>query len=108
MPDIYITFREDGDDPVQFRIPSQVTEKIMNLIAELNASPVLGIQPYQGKADWFARECFAKILKPVLDRYPDPPPAEAQQKLDQAEQLRLEAAQIIANAAVQPIQIVEP
>jgi len=108
MAKITITFQEEGDQPVAFEIPAEVTSRIEQYIAELNASTVLGIQPYAGKADWFGREAYAKILKPVIDRFPFPPPQEAQNKLQQAEQLRQEAEQIIAQSAVKPIQLVNP
>jgi len=77
-------------------------------IAERNSNPVLGGPAYTGKADWFTKECYYRILKPVLDRYPDPPPEAAQQKLAQAAQLQQEAAQIIAAAAVQPFIPIQP
>lgn len=108
MPDIIITFQEAGDEQIGFRIPAAVAEKMDAFIAERNANPVLGGPAYAGKADWFTRECYSRILKPVLDRYPDPPPEEAQLKLAQASQLQQEAAQIIAAAAVQPFIPLQP
>jgi len=108
MPDITITFQEQGDEQIGFRIPAAVAAKMDAFIAERNANPVLGGPAYEGKADWFTKECYYRILKPVLDRYPDPPPEEAQAKLAQAVQLQQEAAQLIAEAAVQPFIPIQP
>jgi hypothetical protein len=108
MPDITITFRGKGDEQIGFRIPAAVAEKKDAFIAERNADAVLGGPAYAGKADWFTKECYHHILKPVLDRFPDPPPEAAQIKLAQATQLQHEAAQIIAAAAVQPFVPIQP
>jgi len=108
MPAITITFQEEGDDQIGFIIPASIAAKMDTFIAERNANPVLGGPAYTGKADWFTKECYYRILKPVLDRYPDPPPEAAQLKLAQAAQLQQEAAQIIAAAAVQPFIPIQP
>jgi hypothetical protein len=108
MPDITITFQEEGDEQIGFRIPAAVAEKMDAFIAERNSNAVLGGPAYAGKADWFTKECYYRILKPVLDRFPDPPPEEAQLKLSQAAVLQQEAAQIIAKAAVQPFIPIKP
>lgn len=77
-------------------------------IAERNSNAVLGGPAYTGKADWFTKECYYRLLKPIMDSYPDPPPEEAQVKLAQAAALQQEAAKIIARAAVQPFIPINP
>lgn len=102
MPDITITFQQEGDELLAFRIPSVVATKLDEYIAARNNSAVLGLS-YKGKADWFLQECHRLILKPVLDSIPDAPPTAAQEKLAQAAVLQREAARIIAEAAVEPL-----
>ena len=108
MPAITITMQEEGDLPVSFRIPASVAAKMDAHIAALGQSQVLGFPHLAGKADWFARECYHKILKPVLDGNPDPVPQAALDKMTQIQALQAEIAQIVAAAAVQPIEILPP
>jgi hypothetical protein len=108
MPDITITFQEEGDEHIGFRIPAAVAEKMDAFIAERNANAVLGGPAYAGKADWFTKECYFRILKPVLDRFPDPPPEEAQLKLSQAAVLQQEAAQTIGYGHTEGVSLSDP
>ena len=108
MPAITITMQEEGDQPVSFRIPASVAAKMDAHVAALTQSPVLGFPNLSGKADWFAKECYYKILKPILDGNPDPPPQAALDLLTQIDALKAQVAQILAQAAVEPIEILPP
>lgn len=109
MPAITITMQEEGDLPVSFRIPASVAAKMDAHVATLQQSQVLGYPNISGKAEWFAKECYHKILKPILDGNPDPLPQAALDKMTQIQALQAEIAQIAAAAAaVQPIEILPP
>lgn len=108
MADIIITMQEAGDVPVSFRIPASVAAKMDAHVAQLQQSAVLGYPNLNGKAEWFAKECYYKILKPILDGNPDPPPQQALDLLAQIEALKAQVAAIFAQAAVQPIEILPP
>ncbi len=103
MPQITVTLQEEGQAPVGFIIPDAVAEKIDLIISEANSSTEVGVATYKGKSDWFYRRCYELLLKPVLDKFPDPEPeASIALRAEAAEKLR-QASQIQAMARIVPI-----
>ncbi|GEM_PF-6820152 len=107
MPKITITFQEEGDVQSAFIVPAEVVTKLEQYIQAVNTNPVLGVH-INSKTEFFAKECYTKILKPVVDAFPDAQPQEALDKLAQAAALQQEAEAIIAAANIQPIQLLPP
>jgi len=77
MPKITVTFQEDGQAPIGFIVPEEVAEKIDLIISEANSSTEVGVATYKGKADWFYRRCYELLLKPVMEKFPDPEPPDS-------------------------------
>lgn len=108
MPKITITFQEEGQPQLGFEMPDLIAQKIEAEIAAANSSTEVGVRTYRGKADWFNERCFTLILKPLLEKYPEPPPQEAIELMSRAAALQREAMQMIAERAVVPIRPATP
>ena len=52
--------------------------------------------------------CFQRILKPIMDRFPQAPPPQATELRSRAAQLLRQADQIEASARITPIKKVTP
>lgn len=108
MPKITVTFQEEGSNPVGFEIPEEFVEKIDLLIGEQNTSSDPNIPAYSSKSEWFMAVCFQRILKPIMDRFPQAPPPQATELRSRAAQLLRQADQIEASARITPIKKVTP
>lgn len=108
MPKITVTFQEEGSNPIGFEIPEEFVEKIDLLVGEQNTSSDPNVPAYAGKSDWFMAMCYQRILKPIMERFPQEPPALALELRSRAAQLLRQADQVEATARITPIKQVTP
>lgn len=95
MPQITITFHEDGEDPVQFLIPAEAAAAIQDHVesftrremrVEKNQVVTHEENPFEGsKAKFFLHVCNERILKPILLQRAQAIPAIAQLRAHQEE-----------------------
>lgn len=95
MPQITITFHEEGEEPVHFVIPAEAAAAIQDHVDSLthremrvvnNAVVAHKENPFEGsKAKFFLHVCNEQILKPILLRRAQAIPAIAQLRAHQEE-----------------------
>lgn len=101
-----ITFAQEGLDPITFEVSAQMMDKIYQKIARINESTVLG-QQIAGAADWWMRETTEKIIKPILQEFPDPEPVGIAELAVQMQSIAARIAQMKRDAFVSPISVVQ-
>lgn len=109
MPQITITFHEEGEDAVQFIIPAEAAAVIQahvdsltrrEMRVENNQVVTHEENPFEGsKAKFFLHICNEQILKPILLQRAQAIPAIAQLRAHQ-EQIERQIQQAIEQAAL--------
>lgn len=109
MPNITITFHEEGEEPVQFVIPAEAAAAIQDHVDSLTTREMRVVDntvvaheenPFEGsKAKFFLSICNEQILKPILLRRAGAIPQIAQLKAHR-EEIEKQIQQTIERAAL--------
>jgi hypothetical protein len=102
-----ITFAQEGETPITFEVSANMMSKIYSKIQRINDSAVLG-KIITGAAEWWMMETSEKMIRPILDEFPDPDPVGVSERMVQIQELTAEIADLKRAAFVVPVVPVVP